>query len=224
MPGPSLTETIISSTTSLVVLNTGQSNRAILVPNELNPLLSTAGRLLMIKAASDSGPSLNTADILCSNGAYFYPIGSNVTLQPYNCATLLEAPPNVYNIVTYYQGTFSGYVTGPDPGTTVVNVNGSNSMLFVDLRTQSKVFVLPPIDSLTAEQKQSPYFVFKDVYGSLASSTWYISTSGANHTFEGLGTTLRFINPNSAIEIVGKKGTRDTFNSNYWYILSTYNV
>jgi hypothetical protein len=211
-------ESVISSTTALMVVNTNQSNTVILASNTTATLTSTEGRLLMIKAASDSGPSLNTTTLLCSNGVVFYPSTSNTSLQAYSCATLMENPANVYNIITYYQGTFSNYVSEPDPGTTVVNVSGSNSMLFVDLRTVSKVFVLPSIDSLAASESESPSFVFKDVYGSIATNTWYISTSGTNDTFEGLGTTLRFQSPNAAIQIVGKKGSP----SNYWYILSGF--
>lgn len=223
MPGPTSNEMIVSSTTSFMLVPVSpQSNTAILAANVSNPLTSTEGRLLMIKASSDSGPSIDASYLTCSNGVSFYPSSSNATLQPYECATLLENPANVYNIVNLYQN-ISNYVSAPDPGTTVVNVSGSNSMLFVDLRTESKVFVLPPIPDLTGDEKQAPSFIFKDVYGSLAYNTWYISTSGGSDSFDGLGTTLRFETSNTAIQVVGRRGNRDTFNCNYWYIVSAYN-
>jgi hypothetical protein len=219
---------VISSTTALMVVkvaNTSQSNTVILAQNDTVKLTSTEGRLVRIKAASDSGfPILGSVDLDCSDGVVFYPSQSNTSIQVYSSATLMENPANVYNIITYYQGTFTNYVSNPDPGTTIVNVDGSKSILFVDLRTVSKVFVLPSIDSLVANETEAPSFVFKDVYGSIATNTWYISTSGINDTFEGLGTTLRFQSPNMAIEIVGKKGTGGRFTSNYWYILSGYGI
>jgi hypothetical protein len=217
MAAPFNQQILISSTTALVIANVSQSNTPVLVPNATTSLSSAEGRFLMIKAAEQRAfPTLDTVHILCSNGASFYPSASNAYIQAYYSATLMENPANVYNIISYYKGTFTNYVSAPDPGTTVVNVNGTKSILFVDLKTVSKVFVLPSIDSLAASETESPSFVFKDVYGSIATNTWYLSTSGTKDSFEGLGTTLRFQSPNMAIEIVGKKGSP----SNYWYILS----
>lgn len=223
MPAPpSANEMVVSSTTGFVLLNTVLSNTAILTPHPTMPLTTLEGRLLRIKATTpDSNQISGTAPLLCSNGTVFYPSASNATLLPYQCATFMENPANTYNIITYYQGTFSGYAL-PNPGTPVVNINGSNSLLFVDLRTTSKVFVLPPIPSLTSNEKQAPTFLFKDVYGSIGFNPWYISTSGGSDNFEGLGATLSFTSPNMAIELVGKLGNRDTFFSNYWYIVSGY--
>ena len=222
---------IVNKNTTLMVIKT-----ASVIPEKTAVLTyspSTANqeaRLLSIKGTSSSEfPLLDTFGIFCSTGTSFKGSPLNFTektnIQNNYCASLMEYPANVYNIVNYYQASFTGYVSGPPPGTTVVNVSGSNSIIFADLRSASKVFVLPPLESLTSSTYEAPYFVFKDAYGTIATNTWYISTSGGIDSFEGLGTTLEFTLPNQAIEIVGQRVPgAGKFNLNRWLILGGYNI
>lgn len=222
---PSGNEMILNKNTSLMVVNTSNVVKSVVLTSSDPPPYDTIqARLLSIKATPSRGEiTLDSFDILCSTGTSFKGNPLNFTektgLQVYSCINLMEYPTNVFNIVNYYMGTFTNYVTGPDPGTTVVNVGPENTILFADLRSVSKVFVLPSIDSITSSATESPCFTFKDAYGNVGFNTWYISSTGGD-TFENLGTTLRFESPNLAIQLAGQVRQ----GGNRWHILGGYGV
>ena len=187
------------------------------------PGTNQEARLLSIKGIPSVGPSFDTFGITCSTGVVFNGgFTSKTNIEPYYCANLMEYPSNNYNIVQFYPGLCNAFFLEEVPeGVTIVNVSGSNSIIFADLRTESKVFVLPPIETLTQSETVAPYFVLKDAYVSGGINPWFISTSGGFDEIDGQGTTLVFNIEGQAIELVG---ARVQGKINQWYILGGYGI
>ena len=100
-----------------------------------------------------------------------------------------------------------------------VNPPMTTSQLFVDLRTESKTIVLPPISEIPGLYGEVlPYYSIKDVYGNAGLSSLFLSTSG-NAILDRLlinnGTKL---NSNfAAIDLTANLST------NRWQILNYFN-
>lgn len=212
--------TTLNPTTSLFVIdaqNTGlPENRGVYITS--NPVASdqnTEGRLVYIKGTQQVGTDFKY-DIYCSTGVTFYPDFTEKTdISPFYCVTLLEYPSNKYNIVSYYENTLLNSFINPTPGTAVVNATGESSILFVDLRTQSKVVTLPSIRAMAESETQSPYFLIKDAYGNATTNALYLSSFNGD-TIEARKTCLVLASNFNAIEIAGDaKALR-------WHILSYY--
>ena len=207
---------ILNTTTSVFLFELDDSFVKTLVLSSNTPLLNqlTEGRILHIKATQSTIGMVKPGYIQCSTGVTLFLNLPNRPLNPNYCVTLQEYPANTYSLLNYYTNTVSFSV--PSPLSLAINVPGNTSFLFVDLLTQSKTLVLPPITSLTTCNSNVPYFMIKDVYGNAAFQPMYVSTSGSD-SLDGLGNSIRIIDNYSAVELVGDK------TMNRWHILNYYN-
>ncbi len=136
---------------------------------------STIGRVVYIKEAGEyPGPSV--LSVQPTTGTTIQ--GSTMLYLNSNECLMLQAVSSTYwAILGGYLGTFSTQTT-PSFGSVAVNPSMNMTNIFVDLRTESKTVVLPPIQTLISNPAQIPFYTIKDVYGKAEQSTCYISTSG----------------------------------------------
>lgn len=216
-PAPgNTTSTILNANTSLMVVQVIDTGKGlVLTSNPPSPIGSTEGRIVYIKGTSGDAPTLLDFSIHCSTGVSIYPGFTNRSVQPYYCVTLLENPTNTYNLINYYTGSITDYAE-PDITSVAVPIPGNTSFVFVDLQTQSKAVILPPITDITSSNSSSPYFMIKDAYGYAGTNNLYISTTGLSTSIEGLGNSIRLQTSYGAVELVGDK------NLNRWHILNFY--
>ena len=177
---------------------------------------STLGRVVYIKEAGEyPGPSV--LSVAPSTGTTVQ--GSTIVYLNSNQALMLQAVSSTYwAILGAYQGTSSFSAQATPVNSVVVNPTMNVTNIFVDLRTQSKTVVLPPIQTLVTNPAQVPFYTIKDVYGNAQVSTFYISTSG-NDTLEN--STIR-----NAILIPDNYGSIDIVADlahHKWHILNYYN-
>lgn len=93
------------------------------------------------------------------------------------------------------------------PLTTIVNPNIDTSCLFVDLRTQSKTLVLPPLLSLSWSNRVSPFLTVKDLYGNAFFSSLYLSTNTGD-LFDNGSSNLGLYNPYGSLDLMGDASNR----------------
>ena len=182
-----------------------------------NPDAYQEGRIVYVKASpSVFGQSPPPLTIDCAVGTQIYPGLSTRTLQEYHCVSLLEQPTNTYNLLSYYPGLLmQPNFEPPVPTSVAVNIPGDNSYLFVDLSSDSKALVLPPIFSLTNTNAKAPHFVIKDDKNNAAINNLYISTSGSA-TIDGIDSCLKLDINGCSIELLGDAAL------NRWHILNYY--
>lgn len=184
-----------------------------------NPAVYPPGRIVSIKAIPrlTYTPPQGILTIECSTGVTIFPSLTSRTLQEYHCVTLMESPLNTYSLLNYYPGTITqADFFNPPPTSVSVPVPGDKSYLFVDLLTQSKTLVLPPISQLVSIKENVPYFMIKDVISNAATNNLYISTSGGA-LIDGFQKPLRLTANGSAVELFA-----DSF-LNSWQILNYFN-
>lgn len=136
---------------------------------------STLGRVLYLKEASEiPGPSVFGLSTLTGSSV----VGSTLLYLNSNEALTIQAiSTNLWGVLGGYSGT-SKFSTQTLPvNSVIVSPRMTTSQLFVDLRTQSKTIVLPPIQTITSLANSCPFYTIKDVYGYASTSTLYISTS-----------------------------------------------
>lgn len=93
------------------------------------------------------------------------------------------------------------------PATTIVNPILDTSCLFVDLRTQSKTVVLPPLLSLSWSNRVSPFVSIKDAYGFASTNALYISSSSGD-LFDNTSASLGLNSKYSAVDLMGNASNR----------------
>jgi hypothetical protein len=122
----------------------------------------------------------------------------------------MEYPANVYSPLNLYGGTavFST-LEAPPSTTTVLQIPGTKSALFIDLQTESKTLLLPPISS------NSPYFTIKDTYGYASVRPLFLSTTGGA-SIDRIGASIGLHENYASIELVGNPVL------NCWHILTYY--
>ena len=99
-----------------------------------------------------------------------------------------------------------------------VNPTLTTSQLFLDLRTESKTIVLPPISDIPCDSTRLPYYSIKDVYGNAGSSSLFLSTSGNAILDRPLIGNATKLNSNfAAIDLTANVDT------NRWQILNYFN-
>jgi hypothetical protein len=177
--------------------------------------ISTLGRVLYLKEASEiPGPSVFGLSTLSSTSI----LGSTLLYLNSNEALTIQCfSTNTWGILGGYRGT-SVFSTQQLPvNSVIVNPSMNSSQLFVDLRTQSKTVVLPPIQTITSISSASPFFSIKDVYGFASTSTLYISCSATN-TLErsSINNALRINQNFASIDLVANAVQRK------WHILNYY--
>ena len=177
--------------------------------------ISTVGRVLYFKEASEvPGPSVFSISTLSSttiqNSTMLY-LNSNEALSIQAFST------GMWGVLGGYRGTavFSTQILPVN--SVIVNPSMSNSQMFVDLRTQSKTIVLPPIQNISQLPSACPFYTIKDLYGYASTSTLYISCS-VNNTLErsSINNALRINQNFASIDLVA-----NPFLSK-WHILNYY--
>jgi hypothetical protein len=221
------TSTIVGPSTTMVVVSCGLQGKGVVLTSN-PPSANTAGRILYLKSFVED-PATEGFSLHCSTGVKLlgrqsptpeeYYEFSNRLVPPNWCPTLLEYPTNIYTVLNMtYSNDF--IQESPDPGSVTLPVSGTNSMLFVDLRTQSKTLVLPPIASLTSDNTQGPYFIIKDLYGKALTNNLFISTSGGA-LIDNQATCFRIDQNYQEIELVGDKQRNQWHCVNYGGFLNT---
>lgn len=210
------TSSIVGPTTTVLVVDVSNQNKsAVLVSNPPVANALIEGRIVYVKATSQSSGATSTVSLFCSTGVTIYPSFTERLLQANSCVTLQETPTNVYTLLNYYTNTATISNTSPPSGSVAVSLPGGRSATFVDLRTQSKAILLPSIASLTPTDEKAPYFMIKDLYGLAQVNPLYLSTVGGA-TLDGLGTTLVSTDNSCAVELVGDRTL------NRWHILNYF--
>ena len=207
----------ISGTTTLVTVDTYNvfDSKIIVLPSNLPPpeQLSTA-RMIYLKETTGLVECFFT--VSAPTGTVMYPSTHQLDVVASQCLILQETPTNSYNLLNGYPGitVFSTMETVPLTATPVLT-DGSKSILFVDLQTESKVVLLPPIVSLSAQSTISPYFLIKDIYGSAYTNPLFLSTVGGA-SIDGLGKSIGLHYNYASIELAGDVAL------NRWHILNYY--
>jgi hypothetical protein len=209
----------INPNTSLVSVNVGNADKDVFLP-----LVSTSqseGRILYIKSRFDSfvGTTYNLTILTSDPSCTFYGTGvTSITLSTqYQCVMLQSISPQFYTILNVYQGweDLPPSYTTPNPASVAVYPSSSNSILFVDLTSQSKTVILPSLATLGNTTTNSFYYLIKDIAGNALTNPLYISTTDGS-TFDERLENL-YLNRNGvAIEIAAD------INYNRWYILNYY--
>jgi hypothetical protein len=176
--------------------------------------ISSVGRVVYFKEASEiPGPSIFALSTLSSTsilGSTLLYLNSNESL------TIQAVAANQWGVLGGYRGTAIFSTQSLPVNSVIVNPSMNSSQLFVDLRSQSKTIVLPPIQSITSASA-SPFYTIKDVYGYASTSTLYISCS-VNNTLErsSINNALR-INQNFASIDLAANAVQQK-----WHILNYY--
>jgi hypothetical protein len=176
------------------------------------------GRILYIKEAAEGegAPvfSVFPNQMTIQNSTILY-LNSNeaITLQYFstNSYGLLGGYPGVSTFLTCLQ-------SNADPtGAQIVDPSLHTSSWFVDLQTQSKVIVLPPIGSIGSNLTHAPFYTIKDIYGTAATNNLFISSSVDNILEHRSTLGCIRINQNYAsIDIAANRVL------NKWHILNYY--
>lgn len=210
------TSTILNTNTTLMAVLLDTVSKGLVLGSNIATNIPTQGRIVYIKAAApDNHPAAGELFISCSTGVTIYPGLETRMLNPYYCVTLLENPTNTYNLINYYNNNLFGNFVPPDPASVAVSISPTNSFVFVDLLTQSKTVLLPPVDSTVSTNESAPYFLIRDTYGNANVNSLYISTTGGA-TIDGIGNSLQLQLNYCVVELAGDK------NLNRWHILNNY--
>lgn len=145
-------------------------------------ILSGQGRILYLKEAAEGEgtpvvSAVTVQGMFVQNSTILY-LNSNESL------TLQYFSTNNYGILGGYPGV-STFLTclqsNADPtGAEIVNPSLRTTFWCVDLQTQSKVLVLPPIASIGSNLSEAPFYTIKDIYGTAATNNLFISSSVDN--------------------------------------------
>lgn len=178
--------------------------------------LSSLGRVVYFKEASElPGPS--TFSLSTTNTSFLLQTDTTATLRRNQAITLQAVSTNLWGILGGYNGlnVFSTQVL--PAASAIVNPSLRSSELFVDLRSQSKTIVLPPIQTITSLANSCPFYTIKDVYGYANTNALYISSS-APDTLErsSIHNAIRITQNFAAIDLVANPSM------NKWHILNYY--
>jgi hypothetical protein len=173
--------------------------------------ISTLGRIVYFKEASEyPGPSVFAISSLIQNSTMVY-------LQSNEALTLQCFSTNTWGILGGYPGVSSFSTQVLPDSSQIINLSSLQSHMFVDLRTQSKTVVLPPIRSITPALSNIPVITIKDSYGKANLNPLYISCS-VNDTLErssinnAIGITQNYASIDLGANLFQKK----------WHILNYY--
>jgi hypothetical protein len=170
-------KTLLYDTTSF--LSVYSSTGSFLYKNIQLPTIypSTIGRVVTFKEASEypgvpiftlstSGTSLvETSTLLGINNH------EAITLQATQSSTT-----SYWSLLNGYRGN-AVFSTQQLPVQSVPVYVSSVSQVFLDVRTQSKTVVLPPIQTISQTSSSALFLTIKDAYGWASTSTVYVSTS-----------------------------------------------
>ncbi len=139
--------------------------------------ISTIGRVVYFKEANEfPGVPIFT---ISSSGNFLIENSTLLAVKNHGAITL----QSVKSSITEYWSILNGYIGNLNFSTQQVVTNSvpvylsSVSQAFVDLRTQSKVVVLPRIQSISQYSSSALFVSIKDVYGYAGTSSLFISTT-----------------------------------------------
>jgi hypothetical protein len=147
------------------------------VVNDFNLNSTIQNRILYVKEASIS-PACNAFTL------YGYINNISSCSPSYGAAMTLHLSTNIWHTLggfyTFDGGSVVQFSTQQLPvNSTAIYPSMKDSRYFVDLRTESKTVVLPPIQTIPGIQDNiSPVYTFKDVFGNASNSSLFISSSG----------------------------------------------
>jgi hypothetical protein len=186
---------------------------------QLPPLYSsTIGRVVYFKEASEyPGVPIFT---LSTSGTSLVEASTTIGVSRYQ-ALALQA---TVSSSTSYWSIVNGYLGKRVFSTQTLNINSvpvyvsSVSQVFVDLRTQSKVVVLPKIETISQTSSSALFMTVKDTYGWANTNPLYVSTTYPD-TLEmsSINNSLRINSNFGSIDLVANAPLRK------WNIVNFYN-
>jgi hypothetical protein len=171
------------------------------------PAVSTCLTKVITIKESSSNP-FNTLSIATTGYDIIeWPEISSITLSSFQSITLQAFTSTLWTTLTYY--TNPPYISSVGT-TTVVNVSSSNSLAFVDLRTQSKLLQLPNTFSTIG----ATYFLtVKDLYGSASTNALYLSTpSSMFFEASSMYSTIKLTSSFTSIDLLASSNTYSILN------------
>jgi hypothetical protein len=145
---------------------------------ELPNLYSTTiGRVVYFKEASEfPGVPIFT---LSTSGTSLVEASTTIGVSRHQALTLqatLSSSSLYWSILNGYRGNIV-FSTQQLPTQSVPVYVSSVSQVFVDLRTQSKVVVLPKIETIAQVSSSALFMTIKDTYGWASTSSLFVSTT-----------------------------------------------
>jgi hypothetical protein len=145
---------------------------------ELPPIyLSTIGRVVYFKEASEyPGVPIFT---LSTSDTSLVETSTTIGISRHQALTLQatqSSSTSYWSILNGYRGNIV-FSTQQLATQSVPVYVSSVSQVFVDVRTQSKVVVLPKIETITQASSSALFMTIKDTYGWAGTSSLFISTS-----------------------------------------------
>lgn len=186
----------------------------------LNTIQSTnIGKIIYVKEITGLGSPffLSTSSTNTIIGPFSQRI-SSIRISSFESYTLQAQTSTSWAVLGSFQdlGQFPQNLNPPAaPLTSIVQPVVDTSCFFVDLRTQSKTIVLPPLPSISWSNRVSPFLSIKDVYGNAINSTLFISTS-LNDSFEGGRNNIALVNSFASVDLIGNNSNRT------WNIVGYY--
>jgi hypothetical protein len=176
----------------------------------LPPSSNSINQIFTVKEAS--GRSNALCYISTSADDYIEGLTYRITLNTLESITLQCISTSYWSALNFYSNI--NYQTSiPPTGATIVNATQNNSLCLVDLRTTSKVVVLP---NTYTTSSGNMLFTIKDNYGSASTNTLFLSTPSGMY-FEGgnyLFSTIRLTSTFTSIDFMA--------NLNRYSILQSY--
>jgi hypothetical protein len=195
------------------------STGSFMYKNILMPQLvpSTIGRVVFLKEASEF-PGVPIFTVSSASATSLLETSTTLGVSRHQAITL----QGTLSSSTYTWSLLNGYLGNPVFSTQQLPVQSvpvfpNSSQVFVDLRTQSKTVVLPPIQTISRTDTSAMYMTIKDAYGWASTSTLYVSTSYPD--------TLEMSSINNAIRINSNFASIDLVANpvlSKWNILNFY--
>ena len=162
---------------------------------------TTVGRVVYFKEASEY-PGVPIF-ILSTTGASLIETSTTIGVSRHEAVTLqatISSSALYWSILNGYRGRLV-FSTQQLPTLSVPVYVSSVSQVFVDLRTQSKVVVLPKIETIAQTSSSALFMTIKDTYGWANTSSLFVSTTYPD--------TLEMSSINNCLKINSNYGSID---------------
>lgn len=178
---------------------------------------STIGRVVYFKEASEyPGVPIFT---LSTSDTSLVEASTTIGISRHQALTLQATVSSS----TYYWSILNGYrgnivfSTQQLPTVSAPVYVSSVSQVFVDLRTQSKVVVLPKIDTIAQTSSSALFMTIKDTYGRAGTNAFFVSTTYPD-TLEmsSINNSLRINSNYASIDLVANQSLKK------WNIVNFY--
>lgn len=214
------TPIFLNSDTSFLAVNVTQGEKELTLPYISS--FESEGRLLHIYPFM---PDIYDYTVVVSNvivnappGGSFFGGKTQFILSTNNSiATTLQSVTSNQFAILNYTISETGISAEPPGPSTVPVYPSTNSIVFVDLTSESKVVVLPSVESLITSSSECPYLLIKDVNGMADNNPLFISSSSETALVFGAVSTLCLSTKYTAIELVGA-----SFPGGGWFPINYY--